>query len=56
MVIFLPFGSGVVTVAERGNNHLRLWSIKDNPAPTIPIHAYVGHKYPDNATKKTTIV
>lgn len=44
---FLPFGTGIVTVAERGNYILRLWSIKDpSTPPTAPIHAFVGHRYP----------
>eukprot|EP00026_Physarum_polycephalum_P000310 Phypoly_transcript_00310.p1 GENE.Phypoly_transcript_00310~~Phypoly_transcript_00310.p1 ORF type:complete len:1416 (+),score=192.66 Phypoly_transcript_00310:632-4879(+) len=41
---YLPFSTGIVTVAERGNYILRLWSIKDpSTPPTVPIHAFVGH-------------
>eukprot|EP01132_Coremiostelium_polycephalum_P009040 gene9040-11073_t len=37
---YLPVGKGIVTISDRGENHIRLWSLSDQ---SVPISTFTGH-------------
>ncbi|KAF2074004.1 hypothetical protein CYY_004680 [Polysphondylium violaceum] len=37
---YLPIGNGIVTISDRGENHIRLWDLKDLQSP---VGTLIGH-------------
>eukprot|EP00743_Colponemidia_sp_Colp-15_P008390 GILK01009116.1.p1 GENE.GILK01009116.1~~GILK01009116.1.p1 ORF type:complete len:1037 (+),score=156.36 GILK01009116.1:75-3185(+) len=41
---YVPFGAGIVTVAQRSDHCLRLWACVDTPSVLVPVHVFSGHE------------